>query len=68
MEEFFAVVGVVDLSWCGAVGPAESAGVGDNRAVMAVGDEFVGGPAGEEQFVGIGGASRAQTARAPPLR
>ena len=56
MEEFFGVVGVVDFGWCGAVGPGQPAG--DGGLVVAVGDVFVVGGAGEEQLVGIGGAVR----------
>src|SRR5262245_15427298 len=50
-EEFFGVVGVVDVGGCGAVGPGQPAGVGDFGLVVAVGDEIVVGWAGEEQFV-----------------
>jgi hypothetical protein len=54
VEEFFGVVGVVDLGWCGAVGPGQSAGVGDAGLVVTLGDECVVGAAGEEQAVGVG--------------
>jgi hypothetical protein len=56
VEEFFGVVGVVDVGWCGAVGPGQAAVVGEAGVVVAVGDAFVVGAAGEEQFVGVAGA------------
>ncbi len=37
-----------------AAGPGQSTGVGDAGVVVAVGDEFVVGRAGEDQAVGIG--------------
>jgi hypothetical protein len=55
-QEFFGVMGVIDVGWCGAVGPREAAGVGDGGLAVAVGEEFVVGRAGEEEFVGVGGA------------
>jgi hypothetical protein len=56
VEEFFGVMGMVDLRWCGGVGPGQAAGVGDGGLAVAVGEEFVVGRAGEEEFVGVGGA------------
>ncbi len=45
-EEFFGAVGVVDLGWVGAVGPGESAGVGDDgessKPLAASGRESIG--------------------------
>ena len=56
VEEFFGVVGVVDVGGCGCVGPGQSAGLGGGGLVVAGGDQVVVGGAGEEQFVGVGGA------------
>jgi hypothetical protein len=50
------VVCMVDFVWFGAVGPGEAAGVGDDGLLVAVGGLFAVGVAGEEQFVGVGGA------------
>jgi hypothetical protein len=35
------VVGVIDFGWCGAVGPGEAAGVGDDGFPVAVAETFV---------------------------
>jgi hypothetical protein len=43
VEEFFGVMGMVDLRWCGGVGPGQAAGVGDGGLAVAVGEEFVVG-------------------------
>ena len=51
------MVGVVDFGGSGAVGPGESAGVGDCGVPSAVGDLGVVGSAGEVQHVGVGGAA-----------
>jgi len=56
VEEFFGVVGVVDVGWCGAVGPGQAPGVGDAGVAVAVGDAFAVGATGEEQAIGVGGA------------
>ena len=58
------MVSMVDVGWCvprkrevpPAVGPGQAPCVGDGGLVVAVGDVFVVGGAGEEQAVGIGGA------------
>ena len=52
-QEFFGVMGVVDVGWLGAVGPGQAAGVGNGGFVVAVADELVIRRAGEEQAVGI---------------
>ena len=57
MQEFFGVVGVVDLGWAVAVGPAESAVVGDDGVPVAAAGAAVVAAAGEEQFVGVGAAA-----------
>jgi hypothetical protein len=51
------VVGVVDVGWCGAVGPGQASGVGDGGLPVALADGGVVGWTGEEQQVGVGGAA-----------
>src|SRR5574340_379703 len=51
------MVGMVDLCRAGAVGPAQSPGVGDDRLLFAAGGGAVIGPAGEIQLVGVGTAT-----------
>jgi hypothetical protein len=57
VEEFFGVVGVVDLGWVGSVGPGESSGGGGVGAQVAVGGHGVVGAAGEIECVGVGASA-----------
>ena len=47
----------VDFGWAGAVGPGESAGVGDFGLEEALAEQGVVGSAAEEQAVGVGAAA-----------
>ena len=58
-EEFVGVVGEFDFGWSGAVGPGESAGVGDFGLQKALAQQGVVGSAAEEQAVGVGIAALA---------
>jgi hypothetical protein len=57
-QEFFGVVGMVDLRRSNSIRPRQPAGVGDFGTPSLLRKQLVVGSAGEEQRIGVGGAAR----------